>query len=265
MARPIRWRGRTRSRTCSRSWRSPGTRGPRRSTSTPSGSTRTPSDRVSRMIREVFWDGLTRTIDAEGLAHVAIDAKGEGTDLDRRPRIYVPPRRYGRRSPTSSAVARARPELGLEVRAAAGDDHARIRAWPQRAARHPEPRARRRRRRARARAAFRGAGRTLQRALRVGQLLHRPRAPPRRLCGAGEGDGDAFPLRDRALRPDPQRQPELFPDPLAAAVPHRDGLGRLRDISRARTATHGSPRSSAPPYASTRRSGRARRSSPRRA
>lgn len=49
-----------------------------------------PVRRLSRMIRDVFWDGLTRTVDAEGLARTAIDAKGEGTDLDRTPRVYVP-------------------------------------------------------------------------------------------------------------------------------------------------------------------------------
>ena len=73
-----------------------------------------PVGRISRMIREVFWDGLTRTIDAEGLARVAIDEKGEGTDLDRRPRIYVP---HGDTKALAyfQRVARERPELGLEV------------------------------------------------------------------------------------------------------------------------------------------------------
>jgi alpha,alpha-trehalase len=73
-----------------------------------------PVRRISRMIREVFWDGLTRTIDAEGLVHVAIDEKGEGTDLDRRPRIYVP---HGDTKALAyfQRVASERPELGLEV------------------------------------------------------------------------------------------------------------------------------------------------------
>jgi alpha,alpha-trehalase len=73
-----------------------------------------PVRRISGMIRDVFWDGLTRTIDAEGLAHVAIDEKGEGTDLDRRPRIYVP---HGDAKALAyfERVARERPELGLEV------------------------------------------------------------------------------------------------------------------------------------------------------
>lgn len=73
-----------------------------------------PVRRISDMIRDVFWNGLTRTIDAEGLLHVAIDSKGEGTDLDRRPRVYVP---HGDAQALTyfHRVARERPELGLEV------------------------------------------------------------------------------------------------------------------------------------------------------
>ena len=73
-----------------------------------------PVRRISRTIRDVLWRGLTRTVDAEGLAHVAIDAKGEGTDLDRRPRVYVP---HGDPKALDyfQRVARQRPELGLEV------------------------------------------------------------------------------------------------------------------------------------------------------
>ncbi len=73
-----------------------------------------PVRRISRMIREVFWDGLTRTIDAEGLERVAIDRKGEGTELDRTPRVYVP-HRDRRALAYFERVARERPELGLEV------------------------------------------------------------------------------------------------------------------------------------------------------
>jgi len=74
-----------------------------------------PVRRISRMIKEVFWDGLTRTIDAEGLARVAIDQKGEGTELDRRPRVYVP---HGDAKALAyfERVARDQPDLGLEVR-----------------------------------------------------------------------------------------------------------------------------------------------------
>ncbi|QXD16602.1 hypothetical protein GQ464_006565 [Rhodocaloribacter litoris] len=73
-----------------------------------------PVHRISRMIRELFWDGLTRTVDAEGLARTAIDTKGEGADLDRRARVYVPAT-----DPVAqdyfAGVARERPGLGLEV------------------------------------------------------------------------------------------------------------------------------------------------------
>ncbi|RMF57982.1 MAG: trehalase, partial [Bacteroidetes bacterium] len=73
-----------------------------------------PVHRISRMIRELFWDGLTRTVDAEGLARTAIDTKGEGADLDRRARVYVPAT-----DPVAqdyfAGVARERPALGLEV------------------------------------------------------------------------------------------------------------------------------------------------------
>lgn len=73
-----------------------------------------PVRRISRMIREIYWEGLTRTIDAEGLVHVVMDEKGEGTDLDRRPRIYVP---HGDATALAyfEDLARERPELGLEV------------------------------------------------------------------------------------------------------------------------------------------------------
>jgi alpha,alpha-trehalase len=74
-----------------------------------------PVRRISRMIQEVFWDGLTRTVDAEGLARVAIDQKGEGTDLDRRPRVYVP-HSDAKALAYFKGVAREQPELGLEVR-----------------------------------------------------------------------------------------------------------------------------------------------------
>ncbi|GIV58713.1 MAG: hypothetical protein KatS3mg042_1626 [Rhodothermaceae bacterium] len=73
-----------------------------------------PVRRISRMIRELFWDGLTRTVDAEGLARTAVDTKGEGADLDRRARVYVPAT-----DPVAqdyfAGVARERPALGLEV------------------------------------------------------------------------------------------------------------------------------------------------------
>ena len=69
-----------------------------------------PVRRVSRMIREHFWDGLTRRIDAEGLARVVADSKSGGA----RPRLYVPhtdPRALAH----FGQVARERPGIGLEV------------------------------------------------------------------------------------------------------------------------------------------------------
>src|SRR5215468_156246 len=44
-----------------------------------------PVRRISRRIRESFWDGLTRRIDAADLARVVGDTKAAG-----RPRLYVP-------------------------------------------------------------------------------------------------------------------------------------------------------------------------------
>ncbi len=70
-----------------------------------------PVDRLSRMIREQFWDGLTRRIDAEGLARLLRDDKsGEGVT----PRIYVP--YYDRRAlEYFKEVARKGIIPGLEV------------------------------------------------------------------------------------------------------------------------------------------------------
>ncbi|KAF9199552.1 alpha,alpha-trehalase nth1 [Haplosporangium sp. Z 27] len=47
-----------------------------------------PVDRLSRMIRHHFWDGLTRRIDAEGLETIANDPKNRSRNT--APRIYVP-------------------------------------------------------------------------------------------------------------------------------------------------------------------------------
>ncbi|KAG0170044.1 alpha,alpha-trehalase nth1 [Apophysomyces sp. BC1034] len=47
-----------------------------------------PVDRLSRMIRHNFWDGLTRTIDAEGLEIISADPKNRSANHN--PRIYVP-------------------------------------------------------------------------------------------------------------------------------------------------------------------------------
>ena len=71
-------------------------------------------------------------------------------------------------------------------------------------------------------------GRTLQRDVRMGQLLHPGRTAPRRRDRAGPGHGRELRLRDRALRHDPQRQSHLLSLALAAAVPDADGPGRIR-------------------------------------
>ncbi|KAI8391320.1 trehalase-domain-containing protein [Radiomyces spectabilis] len=47
-----------------------------------------PVDRLSRMIRHCFWDGLTRRIDADSLEVICPDPKNRSTN--RNPRIYVP-------------------------------------------------------------------------------------------------------------------------------------------------------------------------------
>ncbi|KAI8055732.1 trehalase-domain-containing protein [Syncephalis plumigaleata] len=71
-----------------------------------------PVNRLSRMIRHHFWDGLTRRIDADGLELICKDPKNRGTD--QRPRIYVP---HG--DPDAweyyTAISEARPHLNLQV------------------------------------------------------------------------------------------------------------------------------------------------------
>jgi len=47
-----------------------------------------PVDRLNRMIKTHFWDGLTRCIDADGLEIICLDPKAKYAN--HRPRIYVP-------------------------------------------------------------------------------------------------------------------------------------------------------------------------------
>ncbi|ORZ24006.1 trehalase-domain-containing protein [Absidia repens] len=47
-----------------------------------------PVDRLARMIKHSFWDGLTRRIDAEGLEIICTDPKNR--QADHNPRIYIP-------------------------------------------------------------------------------------------------------------------------------------------------------------------------------
>ncbi|KAK3351799.1 trehalase-domain-containing protein [Neurospora tetraspora] len=71
-----------------------------------------PVNRLSRLIRDHFWEGLTRRIDASSIEIAARDPK-DWTD-DPRPRIYIP-----RGAPEQHAyytkVAEDRPELRLDV------------------------------------------------------------------------------------------------------------------------------------------------------
>ena len=48
-----------------------------------------PVDRVSRMIRDYYWKGLTRTMDATGIERLISDTKNESLTSDRLP-VYVP-------------------------------------------------------------------------------------------------------------------------------------------------------------------------------
>ncbi|GAA93898.1 hypothetical protein E5Q_00544 [Mixia osmundae IAM 14324] len=71
-----------------------------------------PVDRLSRMIKTIFWHNLTRSIDEEGLEAICKDPKNRGSN--QAPRIYVPidepeMAAYYRR------MALAKPELGLDV------------------------------------------------------------------------------------------------------------------------------------------------------
>lgn len=47
-----------------------------------------PVNRLSRMIRHLFWEGLTRCIDGDGLEAICSDPKNRSKDI--APRIYIP-------------------------------------------------------------------------------------------------------------------------------------------------------------------------------
>jgi len=71
-----------------------------------------PVNRLSRMIRDHFWEGLTRRIDASSIEIAARDPK-DWTD-DPRPRIYIPhgcPEQYE----YYKKLAEERPEIRLDV------------------------------------------------------------------------------------------------------------------------------------------------------
>ncbi|KAI9670498.1 MAG: alpha,alpha-trehalase nth1 [Caeruleum heppii] len=72
-----------------------------------------PVNRLSRLIKNTFWDGLTRRIDGSVIEKVGMDPK-DWTD-DPRPRIYVPrgaPKQYA----YYCRVAKERPDVRLDVR-----------------------------------------------------------------------------------------------------------------------------------------------------
>ncbi|KAG2208236.1 hypothetical protein INT47_006091 [Mucor saturninus] len=71
-----------------------------------------PVDRLSRMIRHQFWDGLTRAIDADGLEKICTDPKNRLAN--HCPRIYIP---YSEDEVFDyyQHVANTRPHLALEV------------------------------------------------------------------------------------------------------------------------------------------------------
>jgi alpha,alpha-trehalase len=71
-----------------------------------------PVARLSGMIRDTFWDNLTRRIDASGIEAATIDSK-DRTD-NPRPRIYVPPEVLEQYA-YYLKVAKEQPNLGLDV------------------------------------------------------------------------------------------------------------------------------------------------------
>ncbi|TPX64350.1 alpha,alpha-trehalase [Spizellomyces sp. 'palustris'] len=71
-----------------------------------------PLDRLSRLIKYHFWDGLTRRIDAEGLEIICNDPKNRSQD--QRPRVYVP-YHDDLAMEYYTQVAASRPHLNLDI------------------------------------------------------------------------------------------------------------------------------------------------------
>lgn len=71
-----------------------------------------PVSRLSRLIKDQFWEGLTRRIDASSIDVAAKDSKD--TSDDPRPRIYVPPA-APEQYEYYKQVAENRPDLRLDV------------------------------------------------------------------------------------------------------------------------------------------------------
>lgn len=71
-----------------------------------------PTDRISRSIRDLYWDGLTRTIDERGLATIVADEKV--TTVDNKRYVYIPAKdRFAYRYYDSLRLHR--PDLHLQV------------------------------------------------------------------------------------------------------------------------------------------------------
>jgi alpha,alpha-trehalase len=49
-----------------------------------------PTDRISRMIKDYYWDGLTRTMDEKGIEALLSDTKNESLEAEAILRVYVP-------------------------------------------------------------------------------------------------------------------------------------------------------------------------------
>jgi alpha,alpha-trehalase len=71
-----------------------------------------PVNRLSRMIRHLFWDGLTRCIDGKGLETICSDPKNRSEDMQNR--IYIP---YDEKEIYDyyKNVSKTRPQLNLDV------------------------------------------------------------------------------------------------------------------------------------------------------
>lgn len=74
--------------------------------------TENPVDRLSRMIKNSFWNALTRRIDGDGLEIICADPKNRSGRIN--PRIYVP---HGEPAMAEyyRKVAREKPHLNLDV------------------------------------------------------------------------------------------------------------------------------------------------------
>ncbi|KAJ3120572.1 alpha,alpha-trehalase nth1 [Nowakowskiella sp. JEL0407] len=71
-----------------------------------------PTERLSRLIKYHFWDGLTRRIDAEGLELICNDPKNR--QVDQQSRVYIP---YHDKFAFDyyTSVAESRPHLNIQV------------------------------------------------------------------------------------------------------------------------------------------------------